>query len=64
MFKWYRDAQICITYLSDVKLHSGSGNPPEIFQSTKSPQPSGWFFRGWTLQELLAPRKINFYDKD
>lgn len=24
---------------------------------------SSWFSRGWTLQELLAPRDINFFDK-
>ncbi|KAL7622639.1 hypothetical protein AAE478_008152 [Parahypoxylon ruwenzoriense] len=23
-----------------------------------------WFSRGWTLQELIAPSRINFYDKD
>lgn len=23
-----------------------------------------WFRRGWTLQELLAPRKVKFYWKD
>jgi hypothetical protein len=67
MYKWYRDAQICITYLSDVKLDAAPGmlnqNPStEIFRKINSDQPSEWFFRGWTLQELLAPRKMNFYD--
>ncbi|KAI2617895.1 HET-domain-containing protein [Hypoxylon sp. NC1633] len=23
-----------------------------------------WFSRGWTLQELIAPSRVNFYDKD
>jgi hypothetical protein len=66
MFRWYRDAQVCITYLSDVKLNVASGrsdgNPSNVFQKINSDQPSEWFFRGWTLQELLAPRKMNFYD--
>jgi hypothetical protein len=66
MYTWYRDAQICITYLSDVKLDAApeqsNQNPPKIFQKINSDQPSEWFFRGWTLQELLAPRKMNFYD--
>lgn len=85
MFKWYRDARVCITYLSDVR--SGvSPNPPEyeavIDPSTKKSQPSEkqaqsrvfqrfdrdapseWFSRGWTLQELLAPRDMDFYDTD
>ncbi|KAK3325022.1 hypothetical protein B0H66DRAFT_615418 [Apodospora peruviana] len=25
---------------------------------------SRWFTRGWTLQELLAPKKVRFYSKD
>ncbi|KAF2174755.1 hypothetical protein K469DRAFT_770495, partial [Zopfia rhizophila CBS 207.26] len=25
---------------------------------------SRWFTRGWTLQELLAPRKLLFYDEN
>ncbi|KXH30154.1 HET domain-containing protein [Colletotrichum simmondsii] len=25
---------------------------------------SKWFTRGWTLQELIAPRDVNFYDHD
>jgi hypothetical protein len=25
---------------------------------------SEWFTRGWTLQELIAPRKITFYDRN
>jgi hypothetical protein len=67
MYKWYRDAQICITYLSDVKLDAAPGmlnqnTPTKIFRKINSDQPSEWFFRGWTLQELLAPRKMNFYD--
>ena len=67
MFKWYREAQICITYLSDVKLdtYGGQGGKAHnIFQKINTDEPSEWFYRGWTLQELLAPRKLNFYDKD
>lgn len=85
MFKWYRDARVCITYLSDVR--SGvSPNPPEyeaviepstkkshppekhaqdsVFQRFDRDEPSEWFSRGWTLQELLAPRDMDFYDTD
>ena len=25
---------------------------------------SRWFKRGWTLQELIAPKNVNFYDRD
>ncbi|KAJ0115141.1 het domain-containing protein [Diaporthe amygdali] len=35
-----------------------------IFRRAGSDAPSEWFFRGWTLQELLAPRDMDFYDAD
>ncbi|KAK1470947.1 HET domain-containing protein [Colletotrichum tamarilloi] len=50
MFKWYAEAEICFAYLSDVD----SGG-----DLTKSV----WFTRGWTLQELIAPGRMEFYDK-
>jgi hypothetical protein len=48
MFKWYRDSEICIAYLQDTT---------SAFTMRKDP----WFTRGWTLQELLAPKKIKFF---
>ena len=50
MFKWYRHAEVCLAYLVDV------GNSEDIAAF----QRSEWFRRGWTLQELLAPRTIVF----
>ncbi|USW54031.1 Putative heterokaryon incompatibility [Septoria linicola] len=50
MFDWYRNAALCIAYLADVEHASDEG---EFAQSE-------WFKRGWTLQELLAPRLIVF----
>ncbi|KAI8951745.1 HET-domain-containing protein [Xylaria longipes] len=64
MFKWYRDAKVCITYLSDVqKLHVDVPGS-ECLDSVERDGPSLWFSRGWTLQELLAPQDMRFYDKD
>ena len=34
----------------------------EIFRSTHESY-SRWFSRGWTLQEILAPSKVQFFDK-
>ncbi|KAI5982677.1 hypothetical protein EDC04DRAFT_3150711 [Pisolithus marmoratus] len=48
MFAWYRRSALTIVYLSDVP-------DADSFQS------SGWFGRGWTLQELLAPERLLFY---
>ncbi|KAI0129760.1 heterokaryon incompatibility protein-domain-containing protein, partial [Xylariales sp. AK1849] len=58
MFAWYRDAAVCYAYLSD--LHVGS-SLDDISLST-SLASCRWFTRGWTLQELLAPSKLEFYD--
>ncbi|KAI0145572.1 heterokaryon incompatibility protein-domain-containing protein [Xylariaceae sp. FL1272] len=52
MFKWYRNAEICYAFLTDVQ---GSEHDPAFRQSR-------WFTRGWTLQELLAPRQLSFYN--
>ncbi|KAG8823151.1 hypothetical protein FRC17_009392 [Serendipita sp. 399] len=51
MYAWYRDSHICIVHLSETSRHSDLGRDP-------------WFTRGWTLQELLAPRRVAFYSKD
>lgn len=60
MFRWYRDAKLCITYLLDV-IRKGAGK--EDF-TNEAGHPSVWFSRGWTLQELLAPRHLEFFDKN
>ncbi|KAL7802906.1 ankyrin repeat-containing domain protein [Trichoderma afarasin] len=55
MFRWYQRADICYAFLSDVP-------GDEDFKETGSKfQRSRWFQRGWTLQELLAPKKMRFY---
>ena len=50
MYRWYHDSTVCIVYLEDV---------PE-----KPMMDSGWFDRGWTLQELIAPKVALFHDHD
>jgi hypothetical protein len=53
MFEWYRCSGICYAYLADV-----SGDDEEQFNTSK------WFTRGWTLQELIAPTQVEFFDRD
>ncbi|KAK8060923.1 hypothetical protein PG996_010853 [Apiospora saccharicola] len=48
MFRWYRESAVCYAYLSDV--HGDSL------------QLSRWFTRGWTLQELIAPPDVRFFN--
>ncbi|RSL66574.1 hypothetical protein CEP54_003738 [Fusarium duplospermum] len=57
MFAWYRDAEICYAFLIDVPTIPTSG---PLYDFCKS----RWFTRGWTLQELLAPREVIFYDQN
>jgi len=52
MFRWYREAAKCYAYLSDVSI-----------ENTNSFQASRWFTRGWTLQELVAPKAICFFTR-
>lgn len=52
MFRWYRDSALTIVYFFDI---SGFSRDDLI--------KSKWFKRGWTLQELLAPRVMRFYDR-
>lgn len=51
MYQWYRDAAVCYVFLEDVQGHDIA----DFVQSN-------WFTRGWTLQELLAPTYVVFYD--
>lgn len=59
MFEWYRCAQVCYSYLSDVS--SASQNPRDADSEFRR---SKWWTRGWTLQELLCPHWLQFYDRD
>ena len=63
MFRWYRDADKCYVYLSDVPVHSNDQNQTEQTWET-SFQKSRWFTRGWTLQELIAPRSVEFFSRE
>ncbi|CAN9422355.1 unnamed protein product [Alternaria alternata] len=66
MFRWYKRASVCYAYLDDVNVLSEA----EINDLTLNDRftdelaESRWFTRGWTLQELIAPRNIVFYGKD
>jgi hypothetical protein len=50
MFRWYRNSTICIVHLAQ------SESVGDILHDE-------WTTRGWTLQELLAPYRIKFFNK-
>ncbi|KAM0804570.1 heterokaryon incompatibility protein-domain-containing protein [Usnea florida] len=58
MFRWYTEAEECYAYLADVP-GTDKENRVDFPASFKQSQ---WFTRGWTLQELLAPSSVVFYD--
>ncbi|KAK0668412.1 putative vegetative incompatibility HET containing-domain protein [Cercophora samala] len=55
MFHWYSNADKCIVYLDDLTLTTGLPSEDQL-------RPCRWFTRSWTLQELVAPEKVDFYD--
>jgi hypothetical protein len=54
MFKWYSEATLCIAFLEDVPDEVDPLRTGSLFPKSK------WFKRGWTLQELVAPRTVIF----
>jgi hypothetical protein len=65
MFRWYQGAEKCYVYLSDVsnrKTKRGDEETQETWEQTF--RKSKWFTRGWTLQELLAPRSVDFFSRE
>jgi hypothetical protein len=60
MFRWYRKAEKCYVYLTDVSTTAGvdQSSWESAFRNSR------WFTRGWTLQELLAPSILEFFSKE
>ncbi|EIW59650.1 HET-domain-containing protein, partial [Trametes versicolor FP-101664 SS1] len=58
MYHWYASASICFAHLPDVP----SRDP--IRDSASAFRQSIYFRRGWTLQELIAPRRVVFLSSD
>jgi len=59
MYKWYKNAKTCYAHLEDVVVPADVSDL-EVLELLR---PSRWFTRGWTLQELIAPSTVKFYDK-
>lgn len=58
MFRWYRHAHCCYAFLTDVTYTENKDNLERQISRSR------WFTRGWTLQELLAPREVVFFDQN
>ena len=61
MYRWYANSGICYAYLHDV---DGPSFPTEE-DDEAHPESNGWpewFSRGWTLQEMVAPSNVQFFN--
>ena len=56
MFQWYKNTAVCYAYLPNVPPRNIVSNDGSKFCS------SSLLTGGWTLQELLAPAKLVFYN--
>ncbi|KIO01973.1 hypothetical protein M404DRAFT_148646, partial [Pisolithus tinctorius Marx 270] len=54
MYQWYADSAVTLAYLVGVAHPSKPGDLRRSF----------WMTRAWTLQELLSPKAIIFYDSE
>ncbi|KAG4428261.1 hypothetical protein IFR05_016257 [Cadophora sp. M221] len=65
MFRWYQKATRCYVYLSDVSTRERKASDASAECTWESAlRASKWFTRGWTLQELLAPRSVEFFSRE
>ncbi|KAL9629117.1 MAG: hypothetical protein Q9204_005460 [Flavoplaca sp. TL-2023a] len=57
MYLWYK-GKVCYAYLADVPYDKCTtyDQRKHAFYSSR------WFTRGWTLQELIAPASVQFFD--
>ncbi|CAK7242261.1 MAG: hypothetical protein STHCBS139747_003744 [Sporothrix thermara] len=58
MYRWYNKAAVCYVYMADVSAGR------EVLDEGGAFANSRWFQRGWTLQEMLAPPELHFYNQD
>ena len=62
MYRWYEKSGVCYAYLHDLTDKIFPAEP----DAQKYPNSNGWpewFSRGWTLQEMIAPRDVQFFNK-
>ena len=57
MFRWYRASAVCYVHLADVEADEEGRVEDAALEASR------WFTRGWTLQELLAPDAVVFFDR-
>ncbi|KAI6110433.1 hypothetical protein EDD16DRAFT_1240487 [Pisolithus croceorrhizus] len=62
MYRWYSNSQTCYVYLNNVD-ESVFPTEQDFSKFRTSNGWPEWFSRGWTLQELIAPTELEFFNK-
>ncbi|KAK0627345.1 heterokaryon incompatibility protein-domain-containing protein, partial [Immersiella caudata] len=60
MFRWYQQAAVCYAYLCTTSTLSVPRVGADTYDDAVL-ENSPWFRRGWTLQELIAPKRVEFH---
>ena len=63
MYRWYANAEVCYAYLHDVDDSSFPTKKDDEKYSQSNGWPE-WFSRGWTLQEMIAPSDVQFFNNN
>ncbi|KAH7920891.1 HET-domain-containing protein [Leucogyrophana mollusca] len=58
MYRWYERAAVCYAYLADVPSDEDPTDKDSKFRHSR------YFKRGWTLQEVIAPWRVEFFAMD
>ncbi|KIM57281.1 hypothetical protein SCLCIDRAFT_1143588, partial [Scleroderma citrinum Foug A] len=62
MYQWYENSRICYVYLHDVHYPFFPTTLHNMYHKSNGwPE---WFSCGWTLQEMIVPRDVQFFNKD
>ncbi|KAI6147949.1 heterokaryon incompatibility protein-domain-containing protein, partial [Pisolithus tinctorius] len=62
-YRWYHKSQKCYAYLNDVE-DSTFPTKQDFNKFAKFNGWPEWFSRCWTLQELIAPKQVEFFNRD
>ena len=60
MYRWYERSTVCFAFLADLSPPASTGLEDDIGPALRKCR---WFTRGWTLQELIAPATVHFFDQ-
>jgi len=64
MFRWYQGSEVCYAYLHDILESPPRVSPGWDTWIKEEFVKARWLTRGWTLHEMIAPRRLKFFARD